>query len=132
MELTREGRGEVEPEAVDVHLRHPVPQRVHEQLEHVGVPHEEGVTGARRVEVVRLVLVDEAVVGSVVDAAEAERGAQVVALGGVVVDHVEDDLDVRLVQGLDHLLELLDLLARVRGAGVAVVGGEEADRVVAQ
>ena len=36
-----------------------------------------------------------------------------------------------LVQGADHLLELLHLLAPLAGGGVAVVGGEEADRVVA-
>ena len=41
----------------------------------------------------------------------AQGRAHVVALGGVVVDHVEDDLDARRVHGLDHGLELLDLLA---------------------
>jgi hypothetical protein len=35
----------------------------------------------------------------------------VIALGGVIVDHVEDDLDARLVQRLHHRLELADLLA---------------------
>ena len=104
VELTGQRRGEVEPEAVDVHLEHPAAQRVHDQLEHVRVPHQQAVAGAGGVEVVRLVLVDEAVVGTVVDAAEAQRRALVVALGGVVVDHVEDHLDVRLVQGLDHRL----------------------------
>ena len=29
--LAGQGGGEVEPEAVDVHLGHPVPQRVHDQ-----------------------------------------------------------------------------------------------------
>ena len=58
-------------------------------------------------------------------------GPHVVALGGVVVDHVEDDLDARLVQRLHHRLELADLLAALAGRGVPVVRGEEADRVVA-
>ncbi len=59
------------------------------------------------------------------------RRAELVALGGVVVDHVEDHLDVGLVQRLDHRLELLDLLAALAGGGVGVVRGEEPDGVVA-
>ena len=131
VELPGEGRGQVEAEPVDVHLGDPVAQRVHDQLQHVRVPHEQAVAGARRVVVVRGVAVDEPVVGRVVDPAEAQRGAELVALGGVVVDHVEDDLDVRLVQGPHHGLELLHLLAALAGGGVGVVRGEEADRVVA-
>ena len=58
-------------------------------------------------------------------------GPELVALGGVVVDHVEDDLDARLVQRLDHALELGDLLTPRAVCRVAVVRGEEPDRVVA-
>ena len=54
-----------------------------------------------------------------------------VALGGVVVDDVQDDLDAGRVQCLDHRLELADLLAALPGRAVAVVRREEADRVVA-
>ena len=43
-------------------------------------------------------------------------GPMLVALGGVVVDDVEDDLDVGLVQRLDHRLELGDLLAAAAAA----------------
>ena len=71
VELPGQRRGEVEAEAVDVHLRHPVAQRVHDQLQHVRVPHEQAVAGAGGVVVVRRVAVDEPVVGGVVDAAEA-------------------------------------------------------------
>ena len=53
------------------------------------------------------------VVGGVVDPLEAVGRARVVALGRVVVDDVEDDLDPRPVQGLDHRLELA---ARVAGS----------------
>jgi hypothetical protein len=48
----------------------------------------------------------------------------VVALGGVVVDDVEDHLDAGRVQRLDHRLELLHLLAAVAVAGVGVLRGE--------
>ena len=131
VQLAREGRGQVEPEPVDVHLEHPVPQRVHDQLQRVRVPHVQAVAAARVVDVAPLVPDVEPVVRLVVDAAEAERRTAVVALGGVVVNHVEDDLDARRVQRPDHGLELADLLAPLAGAGVPVVRREEADRVVA-
>jgi hypothetical protein len=56
-------------------------------------------------------------------------GAEVVALGGVVVDDVEDHLDAGRCSA-HHGLELGDLLAAGRRR-VAGVGGEEPDRVVA-
>ena len=53
------------------------------------------------------------------------------ALGGVVVDDIQEDLDAGLVEVLHHLLELGDLLTVLAAGGVRRVGGEEADRVVA-
>ena len=131
VELAGQGGGQVEAEAVDVHLDHPVAQRVHDQLQHVGVAHVEAVAGAGGVEVEAAVVVDQPVVGGVVEALERQHRAHVVALGGVVVDHVEDHLDAGVVQGLDHLLELLHLLALLAPGRVVVVGGEEGDGVVA-
>ena len=94
--------------------------------------HVEGVAGARVVHVVLLVVLDEAVVGRVVDALEAQRRAEVVALGGVVVDHVEDDLDAGGVHRLHHRLELLHLLAQVAGARRRRrAGAKKAEGVVA-
>ena len=111
VELAGQRRGQVEPEAVDVHLGDPVAQRVHDQLQRVRVADVEAVAGAGVVHVVALVVVDQPVVGGVVDAAHRQRRAHVVALGGVVVDDVEDDLDAGLVQGPHHRLELLHLAA---------------------
>ena len=144
-QLAGKRRGEIEAEAVDVHLGDPVAQAVHDQLQHVRVAHVEAVAGAGEVEVVARVLVGHAVVGEVVDPAHRQDRAHVVALGGVVVDDVEDDLDADGVQRLDHRLELLHLTLRlsasgagqlagdsaVAGDGVGVVRGEEGDRVVA-
>ena len=131
VELARQGAGQVEAEPVDVALDDPVAQRVHDQPQRARVDDVERVAGAREVHVEALVVGDEAVVGLVVDALEAEHRAQVVALGGVVVDHVEDHLDALAVQGLDHPLELADLLAGGACRGVAGVRREEADRAVA-
>jgi hypothetical protein len=70
------------------------------------------VAGAGVVHVVPRSSPIEPVVGGVVDALERQHRPEVVALGRVVVDDVEDHLDAGLVQGLHHLLELLHLLAR--------------------
>jgi len=131
VELPGQRRGEVEAEAVDVHLEHPVPQRVHDQPQGLVRADVEAVPGAGGVVVELRLVGHHPVVVEVVDAAERQRRAEVVALGGVVVDHVEDDLDPRPVQLLDHRLELLHLLAAGAEGRVVVVRGEEADGVVA-
>jgi len=105
--------GEIEPEAVDVHVQDPVPKRVHDQLERVGVADVEAVAAAGVVEVDGRVAVIEAVVGGVVDAAEGQRRAERAALGGVVIDDIQDHLDAGRVQRLDHGLELGDVAVRL-------------------
>ena len=135
VELARQRGRQVEAEPVDVHLGHPVAQGVHDQLQRVGLAHVEGVPGAGVVHVVAGVVLHQPVVRRVVDALEAQRRTEVVALRGVVVDDVEDDLDAGGVHGAHHLLELLHLLADlvlgVGGAGVLLVRREEAEGVVA-
>ena len=107
VELARQRRGQVEAETVDVHLGHPVAQRVHDQLQRVRVADVERVAGAGVVHVVLLVVLDEAVVRGVVDAAHRDRGPLVVAFRCVVVDDIQDHLDARGMQGQHHALELL-------------------------
>ncbi len=101
------------------------------ELQRVRVPHVEAVPGAGRVVVVARVVGHQAVVRRVVDALERQHRAEVVALGGVVVDDVENHLDALLVERAHHRLELLHLLAALSGARVLVVRREETDRVVA-
>ncbi len=131
VELAREGRRQVEAEPVHVHLEHPVPQRIHDELQRVRIADVQAVAGARVVGVVPLVVILEPVVRLVVDAAHRQGRTEMAALGGVVVDHVEDHLDAGRVQGLDHRLELLHLLAALPAGGVGVLRGEEGDGVVA-
>ncbi len=75
------------------------------------VGHVQGIAAAGVVHVVASVVGDEAVIGRVVDAAKAERGAKMVPLRGMVVDHVQYHLDPLAVERLDHGLELHHLLA---------------------
>jgi hypothetical protein len=72
-------------------------------------------------------VVAQPVVREVVDAAERKRRPLLVALAGVVVDHVEHDLEVVLVQRLHHRLELAHRVLHAE----ARVGREEAEGVVA-
>ncbi len=54
-----------------------------------------------------------------------------IAFGGVVVYDVENYLDTRLMQGVDHATELFVLLAGLAPAGIGVVRGEEVQGHVA-
>ena len=105
--IARKNRRQVEAEAVDVHFFDPVAQAVHDH------PPDDRMVGVERVAAAGVVgvaraAVFEDVVGRVVDAAEAERRPGLIALGRVVEHHVEDDLDARPVQGLDHVAKLVD------------------------
>ena len=87
--------------------------------------------GAGDVEIEATVVVVEPVVRGVVDAAKAQRRAELIALAGVVVDDVEDHLEPGGVQRAHHRLELAHLLAVGAGGRVASLGREVPDRVVA-
>ena len=104
--LARQDGREVEAEAVDAHLGRPVAQAVGDHLQHARMAEVDRVAGAGVVDVVAPVVGREPVVGGVVDALERERRPELVALGGVVVDDVEDHLDPGVVEVRDHLLEL--------------------------
>ncbi len=131
VQLAGQGRRKVESKAIDVHLLHPVAQAVHDQLQHLGVAHVQGVAGAGEVHVVARIVLNQPVVGGVVEALERQRRPQLVAFRRMVVDHVQNDLDAVLVQRFHHRLELADLLATVAAARVLGLGCEEVNRVVA-
>ena len=114
MQLAGQGRGQVEPESVDMHFGDPVAQRVHDELQRVWVASVETVARPGVVGVPREVVVVEFVVGAIVDAAETQGRADMVTFGRVVVDDVEDDLDTCLVQCANHCLEFGDGAACVR------------------
>ena len=124
VEFTRQRRGQVEPEAIHVHLQHPVPQTVHNELERARVGHVQGIATAGVVHIVAAVVGHQTVVRGVIDAPETEGGPRWF-LAGVIVDHVEDHLDALAVQGLDHGLELGHLLPQDVGAGIAGVGAKK-------
>jgi hypothetical protein len=131
VEPTGQRGGQVEAEPVDVHLGHPVPEAVHDHPQDLRVAGVERVPRAGVVHVDPAVVLDQAVVGRVVDPPEAQRGAHVVALGSVVVDDVEDHFDAGAVEVADHRLELPHLFAPGSRRRVGGVRSEVAQRVVA-
>lgn len=127
--LARKDGAEIEAEAVDVGLFHPVAQRIHHHLHHPRMAHVERVAGAGVVDVVARLIGQQAVVTGIVDALERQRRPFFVALGSVVVDHVQNHLQTGLVEASDHLLEFAQGLLGL--VGVAGVRREKPDGVVA-
>src|SRR5580704_3920135 len=108
MKFAGESGGEVEAEAVHVHLKNPVAQTIHDQLQYTRMPHVQGVSGACVIPVIARIIRHKAVVSAIVDALQRKRGPQMVALGGVVIDNVENHFQSRRMQGLNHGLEFAD------------------------
>ncbi|MNJ13203.1 hypothetical protein D3C77_74080 [compost metagenome] len=122
----KDGR-QVKAKAVHMHFARPVAQRVGDQLQHARVAQVQGVACAGVVDVEALVLGHQAVVGGIVDASHGQGRAQLVALGGVVVDYIEDHLQAGIVQVRHHLLEFGDFAV----GQIAWMGREKGNAVVA-
>ena len=87
----------------------------------------ERVAGAGVVDAMARIVGHQAVVARIVEAAERQRRAHLAALGGVVVDDVEDDLEAGGVQAAHGDAHLVDGVV----GKVARLGREEADGIVA-
>ena len=127
MKFPPQGGCEVESEAVDMHVRDPVTERVHHHLERTRVTHVDRVAAAGDIDVVARVVFTEPVIRDVVDAAKGQHRSPLVTFRRVVVDDVENHLEAGLVQRLHHRLELADRVAD----RITRVRRKKADRVVA-
>ncbi len=92
--------------------------------------HVERVPAARVIHVVASVVCHEPVIGRVVNAVERQRRAKVVALCGVVLDDIENDLQARGMEGSDHRPELAHRLRRAYRGGVSRLKGKIRQAVV--
>ena len=123
----RQRGGEIEAKAVDVADLDPVAQRVHHHLQHARMGEVDRTAAAGEIVVEARIFLVQPVIGRVVDAAERQRRAHVIALGGVVVDDVEHHLDAGIMQprhgGAERIQRIVLRVARL--------GREERDRVVA-
>src|SRR5579872_4710522 len=126
MKFTGESRSQIESKAIDVHLENPIPQAVHDELEHAWMAHIQSVSSAGVVDVIARIVGHEAIIAGVVDALECKRRAEMIALGGVVVHDIENDFETCGVQSLNHRLEFADGV----GGQITRFRREEPDRVV--
>ncbi len=122
--------GQVESEAIDVHFLNPVAEAVQGHFQHLGLREVERVAGTGEVDVPAPVVGQQPVVAGVVGALPAQRWTEVIALAGVVVDDVEDDLDAGRVQFAHHPAKLADLHQRVGTAGVPRLRRKEVEGAV--
>ena len=113
-----------------MHLRDPVAQAIENQPPDHRVIGRQGVAAAAVVGVVEWIGFEQ-VVGFVVDALKAQGWAFVVALGGVVKHHVENDLNARPMQSLNHVAKLVHRPQGVFAGAVGPVGSEKAQGAVA-
>src|SRR5262249_38302420 len=86
----------------------PVAQAINYQLTHRGMRRPQIVATAAVVYVLGIVVGVQEVVSRVVDPSHAIVGTRLIALGGMVVNHIEDYLDTFGVQCIDEFAQLLE------------------------
>src|SRR5260370_40607168 len=93
------------------------------------MPHVQSVAASSVVHVVARLPVEAPIVGSVVDAPEAHRRSQMIALRGVVVNYIENYFETSAMQSPNHVFEFSNLIAGGTSRGEARIGGKESDRI---
>ena len=131
---TPQHRRQVKTETVDTELADPKAQRIEHELGDARMGAVERIAAAAEVLVAAVVVTDQAVPALVVEAPKADRRAEFIAFGRVVVDHVEHHFQPMLMQRLHHLAEFLQHRARiiaVRSLCQPGIGAEKPQGVVA-
>ena len=105
----------------------PVAQRIHHHLQHARMGQVDRAAAAGEVVVEPRIFRLQPVIGGVVDAAKRQRRAEMVALGGVVIDDVEHHLDAGVMQPRHRGSKGIECIV----LRVARLGGKERQRVVA-
>ncbi len=126
--------GEIEAEPVDPAVDHPSPQRADRHVDDERPVERQTIAGAGVVDVGRRIVGIEPEPDRVVEAAERQGGAELVALAVVIEDDVEDRLDARGVQRVGrrpHVRPAAGRKPRVGGAehhGIVAPGVRKAER----
>ena len=113
-----------------MHFLNPEFQGIYYELFCDGVIAVEGVAAARIVHVVLPVLGRERVVNAIGKALEVDGRPTMITFGSVIEDDIENHTDPGLVQGLDHVAELIDMIADFGMHTVRVFRCKEAERVI--
>src|SRR5262249_8352583 len=121
---------QIKSEAIHLHFEDPVTQTIHNQPQDGGMSDIQGVAAPGDVAVVAPIIGTQSIVGGVVDTAQANCRSEMVAFGGVVVNHVQNDFDPSRMQPLHHLLELTYLLTGGAARRETRIRREKANRAV--
>ena len=89
-----------------------------------------GIARAGEIQIEARIVRTQPVIGKIVDAAEAQRRAEMISFGCVIVNHIQNYFDAGSVQIAHHRFELDDLFPHLPAAGVLRVRREETDRIV--
>ena len=128
--VTRQDGPLVEAESIHVHLFDPEFQAIRNQLINKGMVTFEGVAAATIIEIILFIVWHEQIIGTVIYAPVTDGRTQFIALAGVIKDDIQNDLDARFVQSLDHLAKVPDVAPLARCKTVGVVRGEVANGVI--
>ena len=95
--------GQIEAKAVDTDLIRPEPQRVGDQPAHLGSMRGKRIAAAAQIAIAPGPMRIGEVIGGIVEAAQRERRAALVAFAGMVEDHIENDFDAGAMQAVDGI-----------------------------
>ncbi len=124
MSVSRHHRCQIEAEAIYVHLHYPMTQTIHDQTPDDRVIGIDRIAASAIVSIAGHVL-PENIVGQILQSSERLGRSGMVALGGMIKDHVQYDLNARPVQGLDHIAELAHRRQGVGAGAVALMRRKE-------
>ncbi len=108
----------------------PVPETEEDHLADNRVIAVDGVAASGEVAVMASAIFQH-VIDLVLQTFETQGGPEFVSFAGMVEDHIQDDFDACLMQGSDHLLELIDLGTRFFAGSIPSMGRKEREWVVA-
>ncbi len=127
MILAGQCRRQIEAKTVNAHLLDPEAQTVHDHAQHEGMRHIHRIAAARIIDIIARLSGYQAVIGRIVKTAIAQGWPAMVALGCVIIDHIENDLDAMSMKFPHHVAKTQQALR----TKVTRFGDEKPDCVVA-
>src|SRR5689334_4489248 len=110
-----------------MHLFDPIAQTIDDHSANDRMIRVQRISRATIVRIVRPVVLQN-VISVVVDSTKTESRATIITFCGVIEDHIQNYLDPRSVQSLDHVAELVDGAQGVAPTAVRLVRREEGHR----
>ena len=124
-----EGDAEIKAEAIHPQLQRPAAHRFQDQLGAQRLVGGDGVAAATHIQIVATAAL--VVVGAIGEATPTQGRPQPGALGGVVVHHIQQHLDLGVMAGRHQLAHLMAQLQWIVSTAESMVGREPAQRAVA-